>query len=229
MQYGTAQSYDIYLGAEGLTPALLLAKDGAAFAATSGSLTEKASGWYTWAATAVDMRFLNGALMVSDDALTEPRCFYLETAAPITVDNTAVLAELDALETLINGIGGTAHDIYARVIGIVIQRSWAQDPITGDLHITAGDAYGAHGVPAFGWPTLGIDFSEAELRFEVGASYAKVITATQINAGLQRWVVEMALTPDDSRAMPAGAFVIRAYWENGDRVTLPISGKVVKQ
>lgn len=229
MTRGLAQDIDIYLGVEGLTGITLsLARDGGTFATAAGAIAEKTggNGWYTWSATDVDMTFADAVLEISAAGLSDPVRAYLATEP---TGDAAVLAAISGLSTQLTNVNTAVGDVAHRMIGIVVQRCWAQDPVTGDIYITSGDTYGERGVPAFAWPLLGINLTDATVQFEVGNAYSKAMTATLLNATLQRWVIELSLSAVDSAAVAAGDFRIRATWADGDRVTLPIRGKVIKQ
>ena len=71
-QFFMASSTDHITGVTGLTPAVLLSKNGGAFAAAAGAITEIGLGWYSLAGNATDRNSLGGCLIHASAAGCDP-------------------------------------------------------------------------------------------------------------------------------------------------------------
>jgi hypothetical protein len=232
MTRGQAQQIDLYLGAEALTDVTLaLAQDGGAFAPPAGALVEKTGGWYTWEATAEDMDFDDAALDITHADLVNSLHYTLSTE-PLGTTAEEVQAALQpdftAISEAIADINVDIDSVSLRLAGVTVLKPWGIDPVTGNIAVFSGDTYGQHGNNVLSWNVSGIDLTGATVKFEVeGSTYQAAMLSDEYATA--KWTVTLLLTGVQSTAMPEGVYWIRAYYPDGDRITLPVTGRVSKK
>lgn len=149
-----ADSADHVTGKTGLTPTVTLSKDGAAFGAASGVVTELASGWYALAGHATDRGTLGELLVHATAAGADPFDGKLVvvpwdpfdvaslglTNLDATVGSRATPTNVDDAEAAILADLAARVDVDTSTLATAIGLTGARDSIQADLVPIAADA-----------------------------------------------------------------------------------------
>ena len=206
LQPSTAYNRTFYMGVTALTLTATLSKNGGAFAAAGGTITQLSGGWYYIALTTTDTNTPGSLAYIITDGLTNIENICDQVAAPVLIGanmahgdtggaNTsfALANDSDSVAafsvTNANATGqaalfsGGAGDYFA-VLGDGISQSGASFYASGDgssarlkLSTISGDNSAASAVYGYGYNYVGL--SEALGRFSLGlADYGGAAGAT---------------------------------------------------
>jgi hypothetical protein len=205
-------SADHLTGLTGATPTVLLSKNGAAFAAPAGAVTEIGSGWYALAANAADASALGPLLLHATATGADPQ------------DTVFVVVDYDPLDAI--------AAIQARLLSMGRTVTFVGPVATsGDVTLRQGIAYPtAHG-RELEWAFVGdTDLTGATLEL-IDAATGTAIGTPSLTVVGDTQTVSVELTAEESADLPLGSreYILRATFETGEPIELTSGTLAVKE
>lgn len=197
----------------GLSPTVLLSKNGAAFAACAGAVSEIGYGWYALAGNATDRNTLGELLIHASAAGADPSDL-----------DYYIVESLDDLDNLVPGdyASGTAGAALGR-IGSAMITTVMPVSMAGNVETYQGDDYSAAHARALEWTDVGglwPTITGATIEVLIGNCLTG--TGSVINGAGANKKVQLELNKDQTEIIKTGNhhFQIVATLVDGDVVTL---------
>lgn len=238
-------SIDHLTGAVSKSPTVTLSKNGGAFGAAAGAVTEVANGIYSLAGNATDRNALGELWLhatatgcdpvdVKVDILTD------DPFAAGTVDTAAIAAAVwDRLTSLLTVSGSIGALIVAK-LGLITQGAVTYSapvaPNTGNLSVVKGDDYTVtSGRVLPSWTSqdwLPYDLSTATaISFRAKTKYGETVFTKSMLPAISDTEVRLELTDSETGALEVGrdmySFDVQATLLTGDIVTLVLAKMTV--